>query len=290
MPHAQDVRRNGRGLLDCPSSSEPGTGTSSNHFEERAVIPPDDRDSKQSSPDAPDSGKPYLSPRLRDKLGDVGDDSDLDFLNRKPSPAAWIITADVVLAAAGGIFLIVHNAQVKAAAEKAAAAKVAAVQRAQELADSLAAAAHADSLAAQARADSIAFAKLPKWKQKQILAKKAADAQKAAAAANPSATPAAAAAAAPDTSAPAAPVEAGPFGIDAGQFLDQQQANDKAAEFKTATGLAAIVTTEGEGDAATYHVLLGKYSSRASAEAKASSLLGKGLVPQAMVVKLPATP
>lgn len=249
------------------------------------MIPPDDRDSKHS--DEPDSGKPYLSPRLRDKLGDVGDDSDLDFLNRKPSPAGWIITAVVVLAAAGGIFWMVHNAQVKAAAEKAEAAKVAAAQHAQEVADSLAAAAHADSLAAQERADSIAFAKLPKWKQKQILAKKAADAQKAAAAANPSAAPAAAAT--PDTSAPAAPVEEGPFGIDAGQFLDQQQANDKAAEFKTATGLAAIVTTEGEGDAATYHVLLGKYSSRGSAEAKASSLLGKGVIPQAMVVKLPAT-
>ena len=250
------------------------------------MIPPDDRDSKHS--DDPEGGKPYLSPRLRDKLGNVDDDSDLDFLNKKPSPAGWIITAVVVLAAAGGIFWMVHNAQVKAAAEKAAAAKAFAEQRAKDVADSLAAVAHADSLRAQAVADSIAFTKLPKWKQRQILAKKAADAAKAAAAANPSTAPAAAAA--PDTSAPAAPVETGPFGIDAGQFLDQQQANDKAAEFKTATGLAAIVSTEGEGDAATYHVLLGKYSSRASAEAKASSLLGKGVVPQAIVVKLPSTP
>jgi hypothetical protein len=230
----------------------------------------------------------------------MADDSDLDFLNRKPSPAGYIITAVVVLAAAGGIFFMVHNAQVKAQAEKAAAAAAFAKQRAQDVADSLAVVAHADSVAAQARADSIAFTKLPKWKQRQIQAKKAQDAAKAAAAANP--TPAAGAgaaaggaaaggeAAAAGTEAAPPPVETGPFGIDAGQFLDQAQANDKAAELKTATGLAAQVTTEGEGDAATYHVLLGKYSSRASAEAKASSLLGKAVVSQAIVVKLPSTP
>lgn len=258
------------------------------------MTPPDDRDSKRSG-DEPEGEKSYLSPRLREKLGDTSDDSDLDFLNRKPSPAGWIITAVVVVAAVGGIGWMVHNAQVKAKAEAAAAAKVAAAQRAQEVADSLAAKAHADSLAAQARADSIAFAKLPKWKQRQILAKKAAEAQKAAAAANPSAAPAAGAAAAggaaaPADTTPAAPVETGPFGIDAGQFLDQAQANAKAEELKASTKLAAIVTTEGEGDAATYHVVLGKYSSRGAAEAKASSLLGKALVSQATVVKLPSTP
>lgn len=249
------------------------------------MIPPDDRDSNDSS----DSGKPYLSPRLRDKLGDPGDDSDLDFLNRKPSPAGKIITAVVILLIVGGIAFLVHNGQVKAKAEAAAAAAAAAKQRASDLADSLAAVAHADSVTMAARADSIAFAKLPKWKQKQILAKKSADAAKAAggstaAAGATGSTPA------PDTSAAAPPVEKGPFAIDAGQFLDQAQANDKAAEFKAATGLAAIVTTEGEGDAATFHVLLGKFSSRGSAEAKASGLLGKSLVSQATVVKMPATP
>ncbi|MGH7742759.1 MAG: SPOR domain-containing protein [Candidatus Eiseniibacteriota bacterium] len=255
------------------------------------MIPPDDRDSKHSS-DAPDSGKPYLSPRLRDKLDDPGDDSDLDFLNRKPSPAGWIITAVVVLVAVGGIAYLVHNSQVKAKAEAAAAAAEAAKQRAAEVADSLAVVAHADSLAAAAIADSIAFTKLPKWKQRQILAKKAADAAKAAAAAggtSAAAGGAAATTASPDTVAPP-PVEQGPFGIDAGQFLDQAQADAKAAELKAATGLAAQVTTDGEGDAATYHVVLGKYSSRASAEAKASALLGKAMVAQAMVVKLPSAP
>jgi hypothetical protein len=257
------------------------------------VIPPDDRDPKQSS-DAPDSGQPYLSPRLRDKLGDSSDDSDLDFLNRKPSKAGWIITLVVVLVAVGGIAFLVHNAQVKAKADAAAAAAVAAKQRAQEVADSLAVVAHADSVAAVARADSIAFTKLPKWKQRQVLAKRAAEDAKKAAAAGGGAAPAAgagaAAAAAPADTTPPPPVETGPFAIDAGQFLDQGQANDKAAELKTATGLATLVTTEGEGDAATYHVLLGKYSSRGSAEAKASALLSKALVAQATVVKMPSSP
>jgi len=257
------------------------------------VTPPDDRDSKQSS-DAPDSGKPYLSPRLRDKLGDMADDTDLDFLNRKPSKSGMIITIVVVLVAIGGIAFLVHNAQLKAKAEAEVAAAAAAKQRAQEVADSLAVVAHADSVAAQAHADSIAFAALPKWKQRQILAKRAQEDAKKAAAAGGGATAAggagaATAAAQPDTTPPP-PVETGPFAIDAGQFLDQAEANDKAAELKTATGLAAVVSTEGEGDAATFHVLLGKYSSRGSAEAKASSLLSKGLVGQASVVKMPPSP
>ena len=253
------------------------------------MTPPDDRETRKTK----DSDQSALSPRLREKLGAAADDDDdLDFLKKKSDPGGLIITAVVVIAVVGGGWWMYHNGQLKAKAEAAKVAAAAASQRAQEVADSLAVVAHADSVAAQARADSIAFAALPKWKQRQILAQKAKAAAAAAAASAPAAgaTPTAAAAAPESTAAPAQPVEPGPFGIDAGQFIDQAQANTMVETLKAKTGLAAQVVTEGEGDAASYHVVLGHFSSRATAEARATSLLGKGLVDQASVMPLPKTP
>ncbi len=253
------------------------------------MTPPDERDTRRPK----DSDQPPLSPRLREKLGAAADDDDdLDFLKKKSDPGGLIITAIVAIAVVGGGWWLYHNGQVKAKAEAAKAAAVAAAQRATEVADSLAVVAHADSVAAQARADSITFAALPKWKQRQILAQKAKAAAAAAAAAGgttaPAAgTPAPAAASTDSAAAPAEPVEQGPFGIDAGQFIDQAQANTMVETLKAKTGLAAQLVTEGEGDAASYHVMLGHFSTRAGAEAKATSLLGKGLVDQASVTPLP---
>ena len=82
---------------------------------------------------------------------------------------------------------------------------------------------------------------------------------------------------------PAEPKVSGPYGIDAGQYLDEAKANEVAADLKTKTGLASRVANIED----TFHVLLGSYSSRAAAEAKASALLTKGQVEQAGVVPLP---
>jgi len=279
-------------------------------------VTPND-DPKPEGPSNPKSGDAWLPPRLRDKLGDGGaggggGDDDFDFLKKKSSPVGMIVTIVVGVALVGGIWWMVHNSQEKA---KVAAAKAAEATRQAAIADSLAEQARVDSIAAKAHADSVAFAALPKSEQRRILAARA----KNQAAASGGSTASAPATSAPATSAPATgaatgggtapaaggtaaggtaaggaaaaepapPKEKGPYAIDAGQFLDQTQATTTADALKGTTGLAAQVITDGEGDAATYHVLLGSYASRAAAEAKASALLSKSLVQQAAVVPIP---
>ncbi|HEY2956299.1 MAG TPA: hypothetical protein VGK89_13760 [Candidatus Eisenbacteria bacterium] len=274
----------------------------------------EDRGTTPEPPKKPDSGEAWLPPRLREKLEGKSQGEEFDFLKKeKSSPLVPIITVAVVLAIAGGTFWMIRNNQMKAAAAKARAEYEA------HLADSLAQVRLADSLAAAVRADSIAFAALPKREQKRTLAERARQAAAAAQgttatststppAGTPAATPTAgtpatsaaggaaatggAEAGTPEAAAgePAAPKETGPFGIDAGQFLDETRAGEVAEELKTKTGLAAAVLTLGEGDEAAFHVVLGHYSSRGSAEAKANSLLSKGLVSQAAVVALPKAP
>jgi hypothetical protein len=277
------------------------------------VTPPDDRESKPSSSTPPGGNPSSLPPRLRDKLGTSSapesDDADFDFLKKRSPPLGIILTFVIIIGAVLGIATLVIQSKQKAKAEAAAEAARAAAAHAAAVADSMAQARQADSLKAVAHADSIAFAKLPKWKQKQILAEKAKKAGGGAAAAAPSApakpaggqaatgasTAAGGAASggaapgggAPATAAePATPKEVGPFGIDAGQFLDETRANQVADELKTKTSLAARVVNMND----TYHVLLGSYSSRGAAEAKANSLLSKGMVEQAGVVALPKSP
>ena len=46
----------------------------------------------------------------------------------------------------------------------------------------------------------------------------------------------------------------------------------------------------GEGDDASFHVLLGSYPRRGAAETKANGLLAKGLLSQAVIVEIPKTP
>ena len=254
-------------------------------------------DDKGTPPENPSSeqGGAWLPPRLREKLDAPSTGDDFDFLKkRKSSPIGAIITVVVVVAVIAGAWMVWQNNKRKAA--EAAAAKAAA-ERAVFVADSLARVRMADSLAAVARADSIAFAALPKWKQRQILAEKARKEAAAKGGATASApTPAGgaaaggAAAAEGTEAAPAEPAEAGPFGIDVGQYLDEVRAGEKAAEFKEKTGVDARVVPIGEGDEASYHVVLGSYPRRSAAESKANSLLSKGLLTEAAVVALPKAP
>ena len=250
----------------------------------------------------PASSGVWLPPRLREKLDAPSTGDDFDFLKRKSSPVGAIITTVIILAIVGGAWWIFQDNRKKQAA--AAAAKVAA-ERAAFVADSLAKVRMADSLAAIARADSIAFAALPKWKQRQILREREKLAAAARASSGPS-TPASGgaaasgtgsaagaaggAAAAPTEAAPETPAEAGPFGIDAGQFLDEARAGEVAAEMKGKTGLEAAVVPMGEGDDTAFHVVLGSYSRRSAAESKANALLANGLLSEASVIALPKQP
>lgn len=228
-----------------------------------------------------------LPARLREKLGGA-ETSSIDWEPEKRSPVGLIVTIIVVLAAIGGGWWLYQNHQTKVKAE---AARVAAEQaHAKAVADSIAAArVYADSVAAAARADSIAaFNALPKWKQRQIVAAQ----QKAAGGgeAKPAASGGSGAAAASGGGTEAAtetPEETGPFALDAGQFLFEAPAAKAAETLKASTGLDAVVKAVGSGDNATYHVYLGKYSSRAAAVKAANDLLAAGTVTQARVVTAP---
>ena len=266
---------------------------------------PEDRESKPAAPKPPDSSGAWLPPRLREKIeeAEAGGGGE----SKTANLVGLIVTVLVIVAVAVGVWSLIRSGHEKEKARLAAAAAAAAAERAAFVADSLATVHRADSLAAVARADSISFAKLPKWQQRKILAekaKKAAAATATSAATKPAPTAGAARPAANATTAtrhaskaadssaaePAAPQEKGPFGVDAGQFIDQAQATQVADDLKTKASLPTQVVTVGEGDAATYHVFVGKFSTHAAAEAAATRLLAKGLVQQGAVTPLPKTP
>ena len=277
------------------------------------MTPPDDRESNSGGKE------PWLPPRLRDKLDTKGggsSDDDFDFLKKKGPPIELIVIVIVVVGIVGGLGFLVMKSREAKKKEEIAAAQQAAAERAKAVADSLAAVAQADSIKAAAVADSIALSKMPKWKRNQVLAERAKKAGGAAPASTPGApaggaVPKAGGAAAGGAAGggaaaggaaaggaaggsaggapaapaePAAPKEKGPYGIDAGQYLDEAKANSVADDLKTKTGLAAKVVNVSD----TFHVLLGSFSSRASADAKANALLGKGLIEQGGV--MPLTP
>lgn len=211
---------------------------------------PEDRDSGAKPPQPPPGDSGWLPPRLRDKLEQAEGE------RPKKSPAGLIVglVVIVVLVIVGWWFI--HSQQVKAKAE---AERVAA--RAKAVADSTARVYTADSLAAVARADSIAaFNKLPRWKQRQIIARQARAVGGAAAA--------------------GLEEEEGPFAIDVGEFLFEDGARTNAEALKASTKLAARVVRAG----GTYHVYLGRFDDREVAEKAASDLATKGLVEQARVV------
>jgi hypothetical protein len=277
------------------------TGRHAKRFPRGTIVnEPEDKGPKPESTEPPATSGVWLPPRLREKLDAPSSGDDFDFLKRKTSPVPKIITAVVVVAVLAGAWMVFQSNQKKAAA--AAAAK-AAEARAVVVADSLAHVRMTDSLAAIVRADSIAFAALPKWKQRQILAEKAkkAAAASGATASAPATTGASGGAAAAGgagaaaggeatQAAPETPAEAGPFGIDAGQYLDETRAGEVAATLKEKTGLAAAVVAMGQGEEQSFHVVLGSYPRRSAAESKASSLLSKGLVGEASIVALPKAP
>lgn len=230
-----------------------------------------------SKPPAPSSPEqPWISPRLREKLGD-------------PEPGApkegtppWVGILLVVLVVGGGAGLFV-TMRSGAAKQKVEAERVAAERAAQNLTDSLASAAKIDSMravvAARAAADSAAG--------RTTSATTGAAARPAAGGATASRTPSTPPASSGDA-APAAPrvVEKGPFGLDVGTFLAQDRATSELERLSTATGLKGRVVARNEDGGEVYHVVLGSFPSRGAADKRAESLVARSLVNQAQSVSL----
>ena len=224
--------------------------------------------------------KPWISPRLRDKLGDA------DPGTPKEGPAPWVGILLVLLVFGGGAGLFVAMRS-GAAKQKVEAERIAQQRAAEAAAESTANAAKIDSMravsAARAAADSAAGKGKP--------------AGQASASAKPATTGGAtggsarAAAATPPGGGDAAPatpkvVEKGPFGLDVGSFLAEERATSELARLAAATGLTGKVVTRNEDGGDVYHVVLGSFATRAAADKRAESLVARSMVNQAQSVAL----
>lgn len=226
------------------------------------------------SPSDPEQA--WISPRLRAKLDDEGPETP------REGPPAWIGIVLAVLVVIGGAGLFVAM-RTGAAKQKVEAARLEREKAAASAAESLANVAKVDSMRIAARlADSLARAhgKIPlsapaaaavKPPEKPAAPKPSAGASASTPA--PTETPAA---------APAKPAEKGPFGLDVGTFLDEDRAKSELEKLSAATGLKGSVITRDD----VFHVVLGSFPSRAAADKRAESLVGKALVSQAESISL----
>jgi hypothetical protein len=172
---------------------------------------------------------------------------------------AWVMLA-AILALGGGLYVMIQKSTAEEKAKKVEAAKVAAKQAE---ADSILKV-QQDSLAAISarRADSLA----------KLQPKKPA----------PGAT-ASAGATGGETAPPPPPSH---FGIDIGTFLSEDRAKTEVEKLKGSTGLpveSQPVTADG---VTTYRVVVGDFSSKATAEEKANELILSKAVREARVLKL----
>jgi cytoskeletal protein RodZ len=252
--------------------------------------------SPSDDPKKTEPASTWISPRLRDKLGDTETGPSRD---REDGTPSWlpIVLLVLVVGGAGGLFL---GMRANTQHEKAEAAKKAEAARADSIAS-----ARADSTKLAAARDSVTAAQLAAAQKpgaKPAAAKTAATKPApATAAAKPagktaasttsaSATkPAAKAAGAAATTAaaaapaePAAPRESGPFGIQVATYIVEDKASSEKDRLATATGLAGQVKSI-DGS---FVVLLGSFKTRAAAERAAEPLINKSLVSEAQVVAL----
>jgi len=226
--------------------------------------------------------KPWISPRLRDKLGDA------DPGTPKEGPAPWVGILLVLLVFGGGAGLFVAMRS-GAAKQKVEAERIAQQRAAEAAAESTANAARIDSMkavaAARAAADSAAGIGKPGSAagQASASAKPAATGGATAGSSRAAATPPAGGDAAPATPRV---VEKGPFGLDVGSFLAEERATSELARLTSATGLKGRVVARNEDGGDVYHVVLGSFATRAAADKRAESLVARSLVNQAQSVAL----
>jgi Flp pilus assembly protein TadG len=243
--------------------------------------------SDPKNPDKPEPPKPpapYLSSKLREKLEET---SDKEWTPGGSNPLPGILGMIVLLGILAATFMWWQSSTKKQEAARAAAAAAAA------RADSITTAARAESIAAVARADSAARAdsmmahggKRPKTAPKTATTPAATTATKTTPAGG-STKPAATAPAAATPAAPKAPPTDG-VGIAVGEYMMEDRANAEKDKLSATTGLAGKVVPINDGGTTMYRVILGKWSSRAAAEARAAALIDSSVVHEAKVVARP---
>ncbi len=224
--------------------------------------------------------KPWISPRLRDKLGEPDPGA------QREGPAPWVGILLVLLVIGGGAGLFV-TMRTGAAKQKVEAVRIGRERAVAAAAESTSNAAKIDSMravvTARAAADSAAGKPGSAAAQASTSAKPASTAGAAAASRVATSPPATGGDAAPATPRV---VEKGPFGLDVGTFLAEDRASSELARLTTTTGLKGKVVTRNEDGGDAYHVVLGSFPSRAAADKRAESLLGRSLVNQAQSVSL----
>jgi hypothetical protein len=238
--------------------------------------------SKPPAPQQP-ADQPWISPRLRDKLGDADPGAP------KEGPPAWLGIVLVLLVVGGGAGLFA-SMRSGAARQKVEAERIAQQRATEAAAESTANAARIDSMrAASAARDSAAgnkpgAATPPTATASATGSGTRAASKPAAGGSRPAAsTPPAGGGAAP---APAAPAEKGPFGLDVGTYLAQDRAASELERLSAATGLKGKVVTKNEDGGEVYHVVLGSFPSRSAADKRAETLVSRSLVNQAQSVPL----
>jgi sporulation related protein len=259
-----------------PAPSDPRQAKGETNVESQT--PPGSKPPVPQQPAPPE--QPWISPRLRDKLGDPDPGAP------KEGPAPWVGIVLVLLVIGGGAGLFV-TMRSGAAKQKADAEQASHARATEAAAESTANAAKIDSMravvAARAAADSAA------GKPSAAAAQTGAPAKSPAA--GGTATSSRAAAATPPAGGDAAPatpkvVEKGPFGLDVGTFLAEERATSELARLSTATGLKGKVVTRNEDGGDVYHVVLGSFATRGAADKRAESLVARALVNQAQSVSL----
>ena len=91
----------------------------------------------------------------------------------------------------------------------------------------------------------------------------------------------------PATSAATKPAVAQTFGISVATYLDSDRAEAEKVKLAASTGMTVAVREAHEGGTSVYHLVVGGFDSRVSAEDAASDLVKKGLVEEARIVPGP---
>jgi hypothetical protein len=98
-------------------------------------------------------------------------------------------------------------------------------------------------------------------------------------------------AAADKAAADKSPAKAAPagatFGISVATYLDSDRAQAEKVKLAASTGMPVAVREAKEGGTSVYHLVLGGFDSRTSAEDAATDLIKKGLVEEARIVPGP---
>lgn len=216
--------------------------------------PADPKSTKPSAAGGPNRGDRPLPP-LRPLRPGRYDDEEEKGSSKAQAAVGWIMLV-ATLALAGSLYVMIQRSTAQDKAKKAEAAKLAAEQ------------ARADSVLKHAQ-DSIAA-----WRS-DSLAKIA-----------PKVKPPAPGQASTAGGAEEPPPPPEHFGIDVGTFLSEDRANAEVAKLQGSTGLPVQVQPVTQDGVTSFRVVLGDFTSRGTADEKATELIVARSVREAKVIKL----